>query len=317
MALLTRRKWGHGGLTMFIGDIGIYGAVSHFPCSFRIQWISMSSDFKASGELRIRQKLGKYRIERRLGAGGFAIVYQAMDTVQGIRVAIKVPHARYTTETVLAEFRKEIRATSALEHENILPIKDASIIEDRLVVAFPLGEETLLQRMRRRLSLETAFDLAEQILKATAEAHKHHVIHCDIKPENVILFSGNRIRLADFGIAKVSQKTVKGGGTGTVGYMAPEQAMGKPSFRSDVFSIGLILWRLLSGEWPEWPFEWPAKGYPKLRGRIHPDFIDLMRRAIEVNPRHRYRDAQQMLAVFLSLKYRTLRHAKSRRRSAA
>ena len=201
----------------------------------------MSSGLKLSGDLRIRQKLGKYRIERRLGSGGFAAVYQAMDSVQGIRVAIKVPHARYTTETVLADFRKEIRATSQLEHENILPIKDASIIEDRLVVVFPLGEETLLQRMSRRLSLDTAFDMAEQILRATAEAHKHHVIHCDIKPENVIMFSGNRIRLADFGIAKVSQKTIQGGGTGTVGYMAPEQAMGKPSFRSDVFSIGLIV----------------------------------------------------------------------------
>ncbi len=277
----------------------------------------MSSGLKLSGDLRIRQKLGKYRIERRLGSGGFAAVYQAMDSVQGIRVAIKVPHARYTTETVLADFRKEIRATSQLEHENILPIKDASIIEDRLVVVFPLGEETLLQRMSRRLSLDTAFDMAEQILRATAEAHKHHVIHCDIKPENVIMFSGNRIRLADFGIAKVSQKTIQGGGTGTVGYMAPEQAMGKPSFRSDVFSIGLIVWRLLAGEWPEWPFEWPAKGYPKLRGRIHPDFINFMRRAIDVNPRHRYRDAQQMLAAFLKLKYRTLRHAKARRRAAA
>ena len=277
----------------------------------------MSTGSKVSGELKIRQKLGKYRIERRLGSGGFASVYQAMDSIQGIRVALKIPHAKYTTETVLSEFRKEMRATAQLEHENILPIKDASIIDDRLVVVFPLGEETLLQRMRRRMSLESALEIAEQILCAAAEAHRYHVIHCDIKPENVIVFPGNRVRLADFGIAKVSQKTVQGGGTGTVGYMAPEQAMGKPSFRSDVFSIGLILWRLLAGEWPEWPFEWPAKGYSKLRGRIHPDFIDLMRRAIEVNPRHRYRDAQQMLASFLKLKYRTLRHAKARRRACA
>ena len=277
----------------------------------------MSTGSKVSGELKIRQKLGKYRIERRLGSGGFASVYQAMDSIQGIRVALKIPHAKYTTETVLSEFRKEMRATAQLEHENILPIKDASIIDDRLVVVFPMGEETLLQRMRRRMSLESALEIAEQILCAAAEAHRYHVIHCDIKPENVIVFPGNRVRLADFGIAKVSQKTVQGGGTGTVGYMAPEQAMGKPSFRSDVFSIGLILWRLLAGEWPEWPFEWPAKGYPKLRGRIHPDFIDLMRRAIEVNPRHRYRDAQQMLASFLKLKYRTLRHAKARRRACA
>lgn len=272
---------------------------------------------KASSELKVRQKLGKYRIERRLGSGGFASVYQAMDTVQGIRVAIKVPHAQYTTDAVLTEFRKEIRTTAPLEHDNILPIKDASIIEDRLVVVFPLGDETLQQRMMRRISLESAFEIAEQILRATAMAHSHHVIHCDIKPENVIVFAGNRIRLADFGIAKVSQKTVQGGGTGTIGYMAPEQAMGKPSFRSDVFSIGLILWRLLSGEWPEWPFKWPCSGYSKMRGRIHPDFIDFMRRAIDVNPKHRYRDAEVMLSNFLKLKNRTLRHARSRRKASA
>lgn len=277
----------------------------------------MSNGQSASGELKVRQKLGKYRIERKLGSGGFASVYQAMDTVQGIRVAIKVPHARYTTEAVLSDFRKEIRTTAPLEHDNILPIKDASIIEERLVVVFPLGDETLQQRMTRRLSLDSALEISEQILRAVALAHSHHVIHCDIKPENVIVFAGNRVRLADFGIAKVSQRTVQGGGTGTVGYMAPEQAMGKPSFRSDVFSIGLIVWRLLSGHWPEWPFTWPVAGYAKLRGRIHPDFIDFMRRAIDLNPKHRYRDAQQMLSVFLKLKHRTIRHARSRRRVSA
>jgi serine/threonine-protein kinase len=277
----------------------------------------MSNGSTDSSDLRLRQKLGKFRIERKLGSGGFAAVYQALDTVQGIRVAIKVPHAKYTTEAVLSDFRKELRATAPLEHDNILPIKDASIIDERLVVVFPLGEETLAERMMRRIALDTAFEIAEQILRAVAVAHAHHVIHCDIKPENVILFAGQRVRLADFGIAKISQRTVQGGGTGTVGYMAPEQAMGKPSFRSDVFSIGLILWRLLSGHWPEWPFAWPPAGYNRLRGRIHPEFIDFMRRAIDINPKRRYRDAQQMLSVFLRLKQRTLRHARNRRKATA
>jgi serine/threonine-protein kinase len=277
----------------------------------------MSNGSTDSSDLRLRQKLGKFRIERKLGSGGFAAVYQALDTVQGIRVAIKVPHAKYTTEAVLSDFRKELRTTAPLEHDNILPIKDASIIDERLVVVFPLGEETLAERMMRRIALDTAFEIAEQILRAVAVAHAHHVIHCDIKPENVILFAGQRVRLADFGIAKISQRTVQGGGTGTVGYMAPEQAMGKPSFRSDVFSIGLILWRLLSGHWPEWPFAWPPAGYNRLRGRIHPEFIDFMRRAIDINPKRRYRDAQQMLSVFLRLKQRTLRHARNRRKATA
>jgi serine/threonine protein kinase len=264
-------------------------------------------------DLRVRQKLGKYRIERRLGAGGFACVYQAMDTVQGIRVALKIPHSEYVTEALLSDFRKEIRTTSGLEHTNILMIKDASIIEDRLVVVLPLGIETLQERMSRRFCLETSIDISEQILRATALAHSQNVIHCDIKPENVILFPGNHIRLADFGIAKVSQKTIQGGGTGTVGYMAPEQAMGRPSFRSDVFSLGLIIWRLTAGLWPEWPFEWPFAGHQRLRGRVHPDFVLFMRKAIYLNPRHRYRDAQQMLSAFLRLKCRTLRYAEQKR----
>ena len=274
-------------------------------------------DKNMSSDLRISQKIGKYRIEKRLGQGGFASVYQAMDTIQGILVALKVPHPQYTNDTVLTQFRREIRATQNLEHQNILPIKDASIIDDRLVMVFPLGEETLLSRMTRRISLETAIDIIEQIIRAAAHAHAHKIIHCDIKPDNVIVFPGNHIRLADFGIAKVSQKTIQGSGTGTVGYMAPEQAMGKPSRRSDVFSIGLIVWRMLSGCWPEWPFEWPASGYARLLGRIHPEFIEFMRKAIEPNPRKRFRDAEQMLSVFLKLKLRTVRHARQKKRRSA
>ncbi len=274
---------------------------------------SMTKGSSAKSELRVRQKLGKYRIERKLGSGGFACVYQAMDTIQGIRVALKIPYAQYVTDTVLSDFRKEIRTTAGLDHPNILMIKDASIIDDRLVVVLPLGLETLQERMMRRFCLETSIQIAEQVLEATATAHSQNVIHCDIKPENVILFPGNHVRLADFGIAKVSQRTIQGGGTGTVGYMAPEQAMGRPSFRSDVFSLGLIIWRLTSGCWPEWPFEWPFAGHQRLRGRLHPDFIQFMRRAIYLNPRHRYRDAQQMLSAFQRLKSRTLRFAEQRR----
>ncbi len=270
-----------------------------------------------SSELRIRQKIGKYRLERRLGQGGFASVFQALDTIQGIRVAVKIPHSQYTTATVLNEFRREIRTTQNLEHENILPLKDASIIDDRLVMVFPLGVETLLTRLTRRLALDTALDIAEQIIRAVACAHSHRVIHCDIKPDNVIVFPENRVRLADFGIAKISRKTVQGSGTGTVGYMAPEQAMGKPSRRSDVFSIGLIIWRMLTGSWPEWPFEWPPQGHQRLRSKVPQEFIDFMRRSIEPNPRRRFRDAEQMLSVFLKLKPRAVRHARTRRRASA
>lgn len=265
--------------------------------------------------LRARQRLGKYRIESRLGEGGFASVYQAMDTIQGIRVALKVPHDAHVTDEVLEDFRKEVRTTSRLEHEHILPIKDASIIDNRLVIVLPLGERTLDDRLRSRMSFEQALDISEQILEAVAYAHRHRIIHCDIKPENVILFPDGQIRLADFGIAKVAQKTIRGSGTGTVGFMAPEQAMGKPSLRSDVFSIGLIMYRMFSGHWPEWPFEWPPAGYRRLRSKAHPELVALLKRAVEPNPRKRFRDADQMLAAFQKLKLKSLRHAKRIRRS--
>ena len=263
--------------------------------------------------LRARQLLGKYRIERRLGEGGFATVYRAMDTIEGIRVALKIPHASLVNSEVLSDFRNEVRLTARLEHPNILPLKNAAFIDDRFVISFPLGERTLDDRLRNRMSLTTALDYASQMLEAAAYAHRLRIIHCDIKPENLIIFPGNRLRLTDFGIAKVAQKTVRGSGTGTVGYMAPEQAMGKPSLRSDVFSLGLIIYRMHSGQWPEWPYEWPPPGFQRLRGRIHPDLIAFMRRAIEPSPRKRFRDADQMLSAFLKIKPRVVRHANKRR----
>ena len=264
--------------------------------------------------LRIRQKLGKYRIERRLGTGGFANVYAARDTVEGLHVALKVPHARIVDDKVLEQLRHEIRMCIRLEHPNILPLRFAGFYEDEFIISLPLGEETLQERLSRRMSLELALDLSLQILEAVACAHRQKVVHCDIKPENMILFPGNRLKLADFGIARVAQKTLQGGGTGTVGYMAPEQAMWKPSFRADVFSIGLVLCRMFSGEWPEYPFDWPTPGHRRLRSNLHPDLIEILRRSLELNPRKRFRDADQMLTAFRPAMRRTLKRNEDRRR---
>jgi len=123
------------------------------------------------------------------------------------------------------------------------------------------------------------------------------------------------VRLTDFGIAKLAWRTIQTDGSGTLGYVAPEQAMGKPSLRSDVFSLGLILYRLLSGQLPEWPYEWPPAGVERLRRLAHPDLIDLVRRAMEVDPRKRFRDADQLYQVFRRVKPRALAYA-VRRRSA-
>lgn len=266
---------------------------------------------------KVKQRLDKYRIERKIAEGGFAAVYQAFDTIEGVRVALKVPHAHLITPLALQAFRREVRLAASLDHPNILPLKNASFIDGHFVVVFALGEETLADRLRRRLSLETSLDFTEQMLEAAAYAHDRRIIHCDIKPENLILFPGNRLRLTDFGIARVALKTIKASGSGTVGYIAPEQAVGRPSLRSDVFSLGLIIYRMLAGFLPEWPYRWPPPGIERLRRKTHPDMIKWLRKAIEPDPRHRFEDARQMLNAYKRLKPRVLRYALARRSAAA
>lgn len=234
-------------------------------------------------------------------------MYQAFDTIEGIHVALKAPHPTHVTEQVLSDFRREVRLLTRLDHPNILALKDASFIENHFVIVYPLGERTLSDRLRSRMSLSTILGLSEQMLEAAAYAHSQKIIHCDIKPENMLLFSGCVLKLADFGIAKVAQKTVRGAGTGTIGYMAPEQAMGKPSFRSDVFSLGLIMYRMLSGHWPEYPYDWPGPGITRLRKRVTPEFIEFLKRATDPRPRGRFRDAIHMYNVFRRVRLGVLR----------
>lgn len=257
-------------------------------------------------KLRARQLLGKYRIERRLGDGGFASVYQAADTIEGTRAALKIPHASHVDRDMMQQFKREVRLCAQLQHPNILPLKNAEIIDERFVMAFPLGDSTLAKRMEKRISTARAMSYIEQMLEAVAYAHDMGVIHCDIKPENIILFHDDTAMLSDFGISKIAVQTITASGSGTVGYIAPEQAMGKPSLRSDVFSLGLVAYRLLTGELPEWPFDWPPPGIDRLRRKAHPDLIKFLRRAIELNPRNRFRDAQQMLKEFQRIKKRAI-----------
>jgi serine/threonine-protein kinase len=264
--------------------------------------------------VHVRQRLGKYRIDRRLATGGFATVYAAHDTVTGIPVALKMPHPGLLSKQMLDNFRKEVRLTARLDHPNILPVRDAGVVDGVFVIAYPLGEEALADRLERRMSSRTILDFAHQMLEAVAFAHRKRIMHRDIKPENFILFAGNRLRLADFGIAKVAQRTLQASGHGTLGYIAPEQAMGKPSFRSDVFSLGLIVYRMFSGQLPEWPFAWPPPGFDRVRTRLRPPFIAFLRKSMEVDHHRRFADGARMLAAFRRLKPWAIKSTTARRR---
>ena len=193
------------------------------------------------------KKLVSTNCRSRLSNGPYATVFRALDTLEGVHVALKIPHKGLVTKESLDDFSREVRLAAKLDHPNILRLKTADFIDGHLVIALPLGEESLEERLARRLSLRTALDLGEQLLRAVAFAHEQHVIHCDVKPDNLLLFPDGRLRLTDFGISKVAHRTISASGAGTVGYMAPEQAMGRPSRRSDVFATGLVLWQMFSG----------------------------------------------------------------------
>ena len=265
--------------------------------------------------LRPRQKIGKYRILGRIASGPLADVYRAHDAIQNLKVALKIPKPDvYAEDDALLH---EVRVATRLQHPNILSVLNASYIDDHFVIAMELGEESLADRIERRTSTASKLDLAGQALAALAHAHENRIIHCDIKPENFILFSGNQLKLADFGFAKRCVRTLKASGSGTIDYIAPEQAMGRPKFQSDVFSLGLVLYRLFSGKLPEWPFEWPLPGHDRLKSRVRPEFTGFLRKAIQLDPKQRYRDAVQMQSAFEALAGHARRQKRARAKNGA
>lgn len=251
--------------------------------------------------LRIKSRLGKYRIEARLMEGTYSNVYRAYDTIEGHRIALKIPHPHLADDAFLEGFRKEARLGSSIQHPHILSLKDASIIDDHFVMAYPLGTESLSDRLARRVSSANLELIIEHCLEGLAELHSRRIIHCDIKPENFIIFPGPTVKLADFGIARLALRTINASGSGTLGYMAPEQAMGKPSFRSDVFAMGLLLYKMITGHVPEYPFKWPPPELARLRRKAHPAFIAIIRKALEPEPRRRFADGQALHRAFMNL----------------
>jgi eukaryotic-like serine/threonine-protein kinase len=212
-------------------------------------------------------KLGPYEIVSPLGAGGMGEVYRARDARLSRDVAIKVLPAAFSRDPErLRRFEQEARATAALNHPNILAIFDIGTHEESLYVVTELLEgETLRQRIQSGpVPARKATDYALQIARALGAAHDQGITHRDLKPENVFLTKDGRIKILDFGLAKLTQpgKTASGADTptvalqtepglvlGTVGYMSPEQVRGKAADpRSDIFSLGAILYEMVSGK---------------------------------------------------------------------
>lgn len=203
---------------------------------------------------------GRYRIERELGEGGMATVYLADDLTHGRRIALKVLRSEYADALSAERFAREIRLMRDIRHPLIMPLLDAGEADGLPYYATPfLPGGSLREKLERHgpLALDAAYRCARDMLEALSAAHALGVLHRDIKPGNLFLQEG-RVVVADFGIAKAledagTEKLTKTGVVlGTPGYMSPEQATGEASIdaRSDVYSVGCVLFELLAGEPP-------------------------------------------------------------------
>ena len=184
----------------------------------------------------IGSTVSRYRVLERLGGGGAGVVYKAEDTKLERLVALKFLSAyRSAHEADKRRFLREARASSALDHPNICTVYEIDETEDgRLFIAMAFCEgETLKRKIERGpLPLAEAVRLAAQIADGLAAAHAKGIVHRDVKPANVIVAPGGRVKIVDFGIAKLSDQsrlTRDGTAVGTAGYMAPEQIRGEPS----------------------------------------------------------------------------------------
>jgi eukaryotic-like serine/threonine-protein kinase len=244
--------------------------------------------------LRLRRgsRLGKYRLERLLGHGAFAAVWRARDTVENRAVALKIVDAAQVAEWGRDAIAHEARIATRLSHPNIVAVRNADWIDGHFVLATDLAERSLADYAGARRSGELALRVVRDVAAGLAHAHARGVLHRDVKPENVLIFADRHAALADFGVSRFAPgPTVTVTDAGTFGYVAPEQAYGRPRLGSDVFSLGLIAYELLAGTLLTWPFEWPAAGHRRFLARVPEPLRPVLRKAAAFDPRHRYADA--------------------------
>jgi hypothetical protein len=205
---------------------------------------------------------GRYRLEARIGAGGMSTVYRALDETLERHVAVKLLNREVAGDAdQLERFRREARAVAQLSHPHIVGVIDAG--EDRdaehpqpYIVFEYIEGETLKERIRRqgRLPIAEAVAYAIEIARALGAAHAHHIVHRDVKPQNVLIDEEGSAKVTDFGIARTLDEdglTADGRVLGTTDYVSPEQALGQPvTGQSDLYSLGIVLFEMLAGEVP-------------------------------------------------------------------
>src|SRR5215208_964306 len=257
---------------------------------------------------------GRYRVIGRLGSGGMADVYLAEDTQLGRRVALKLLYRRFAEDAEFVErFRREASSAARLQHPNVVQVFDRGEWDGTYYIAMEFLEgRNLKQIVRDHGPLEPALavDIVLQILKAARFAHRRGVVHRDIKPHNVIVDAEGRAKVTDFGIALAgaSDMTETGSIMGTAQYLSPEQAQGQPvDARSDLYSIGVVLYELLTGVVPfdaESPVTVALKQISEApvpaiqRNPAIPPALDaVVMHAMRKDPGARFQDADEFIAA--------------------
>ena len=249
--------------------------------------------------------ISHYRVLEKVGAGGMGVVYKAQDTRLGRFVALKFLPDEFADNLQLRErFQREARAASALNHPNVCTIYDIGETDGRAFMAMEFLDGTTLKELiiSTPLELDRVVDIAVQVLDGLEAAHAENVIHRDIKPANIFVTSTGRVKILDFGLAKINVSshakvgegrsaeymTTGAGALGTMPYMSPEQALGKPMDpRSDLFSFGVTLYEMATGTKP---FQGDTTGVlflsivqeaPVPPVQLNPDIPDELQRIIE------------------------------------
>jgi beta-lactam-binding protein with PASTA domain len=255
---------------------------------------------------------GRYRVIERLGSGGMADVYCAEDQQLGRRVAVKLLHHRLAEDQQFVErFRREASSAAGLQHPSIVAIFDRGEWDGTYYIAMELIRGRTLKdviRERGPAPPAAAVDIVLQILHAARYAHQRGIVHRDIKPHNVMIDEDGRVKVTDFGIARAgaSDMTETGSVMGTAQYLSPEQAQGRPvDARSDLYSIGIVLYELLTGVVPfdaESPVTVALKQVseapvpPRERNPQIPLWLDaVVLRALEKEPAHRFASADEFI----------------------
>jgi serine/threonine-protein kinase len=266
------------------------------------------------------EKIGRYEISGELGKGAMGVVYKATDPTIGRTVALKTMrmdlHAEKHDE-MLQRFQHEARAAGALNHPNIVTIYDAAEADGLFYIAMECIEGTTLASMlhkRRSLSAQEIVDIGTQICAGLQYAHFRKVVHRDIKPQNIMISPGNTVKIMDFGIAKAGASlTHTGEVLGTPHYMSPEQVKGQDlDGRSDIFSLGVVLYEMVTGEKPFAGQNVTSVIYKivneqpvaprELDVSIHPGLSMIVTKCLAKDPEDRYQEASDLATALKSYK---------------